>query len=495
MRFPVSAGSERVRPPTTRLGEAQDMFRAYAEEIQGLTFSPDGRLVATHLADHTVRVWNVQTGTPIAVLRGHRDVVSSVSYSSDGQRIATGSADGTVRVWDARNGAEVAVCRPHGPPVTCVRFSPDGHRIAVADISRGPNVQIWDDRYGGNSLIAFRGHIERVECLAWSLDGRRIASGSDDRTVRLWDLVSQTSIELRGHEAAIRHLAYSPDGARIASGSDDGTVRVWDAEQGTALGVLRGYIGPISRLFFSSDGRRIASASLSRRAVWVWDAEKYKSLKLVEGSDDAQAMLTEPNRAALLALIGETEMQIVRADTRRSVAFFPGRFMQLFTASCGGDWIGTEAHALHILRLEGDRSLAADRQLVTSAAVSEDAKRSGKRAFQKAWLSRCTIAAVATGLILTLGLGAAWHWRLSTLHSVRRQLKEAAQAPDAPKNLKGIDWDTASLADVQIEIEPSAMNALIVTHWLWEFWYLWGAIVFCVCLVLTCYWIPMKTLK
>jgi hypothetical protein len=79
--------------------------------------------------------------------------------------------------------------------------------------------------------------------------------------------------------------------------------------------------------------------------------------------------------------------------------------------------------------------------------------------------------------------------RSSTLQTVRQQLKEAAKADDAPQFLKGVDWDTASLADARIEIEPSALRILTITHWLSRFWFLWGAIVFCVCLAGSCFWL------
>jgi WD40 repeat protein len=530
------------RPPATRLGEAQSaVLRGHEKDIHGLTFSPDGRRIATHSADQTLRVWDGQTGTQLAVLRGHTASVWCISYSPDGLRIASGSYDGTIRVWDAGSGAELAVYRGHADPITCVSFSPDGRWIAFADISRDANVRVWNDQSGVTPTV-LRGHSECVETLAWSPDGRRVASGASDRTVRVWNVETHNVTVLRGHEAAVRCVVFSPDGHRIASGSNDGTARVWDVDKEIELAVMRGYQGAIDRVLFSPDGRRIASVSY-RPSVWVWDAETYKSLKLVQETSEAQTILAEPKGIAFRALIRKTETDIVLAASGRKVAIFPVRFKYLLTASSGSDWIGAEGNSLFFLSLEGDRQFkdstvgshdakgppgkrrpdsvdfrkaSARRRLATLRDISLDLfqvcldkllgrqphrepmlddetspGQDGKRGSQKPvapWLYRCVVAAAATGLILGLGLGVARYMRISTLQSVRHQLKEAAKADDAPKYLKNVDWDTASLGDVQIEIEPSAMRVLKITHLLWQLWYVWAAVVFCICLAFTCFW-------
>jgi WD40 repeat protein/tetratricopeptide (TPR) repeat protein len=146
----------------------------------------------------------------------------------------------------------------HSDAVRCLAYSPDGQRLASA--SNDKSIKIWDVPTG-ELLFSLQGHTDRVRAVAFSPDGRRLASASNDQTAKIWDWAQATALfTLRGHEAIVRTLAWSPDGEHLASAGDDQKVRIWDA--GTAAASFSLDAGTDSNflsLAWSPDGQRLAS--------------------------------------------------------------------------------------------------------------------------------------------------------------------------------------------------------------------------------------------
>ena len=162
-------------------------------------------------------------GEALFTLEGHRHFVWSVSFSPDGKQLASGSQDETVRLWDAVTGACVRTLEGHGRGVECVCFSPDGKMVASGGSDR--TVRLWDAATGA-CVRTLEGHGHHVNSVCFSSDGKQLASGSGDKTVRLWD-AETGACTLEGHGDLVTSVCFSPDGRMVASGSADRTVRLW----------------------------------------------------------------------------------------------------------------------------------------------------------------------------------------------------------------------------------------------------------------------------
>ncbi len=253
------------------LGEIGD-----SASIRAVAFSPDGRRLATTSAYGTTTIWDTTTGEEIITLRGHApgqtletrfNGVIGVSFSPDGNLLATSSDDLTAKIWDTNSGQELFTLIGHGhapvsiPPfdgVIQVAFSPDGTILATA--GGDGTVKLWDVS-NGQELITLDAHPENVVIdLAFSPDGVYLLTGGWEGTAKLFEVdTGQVLHTLTGHTSGVHGVGFSPDGKRLLTGSEDGTVILWDATTGQSLLTLAGPLG-ILDIAISPDGKFLATS-------------------------------------------------------------------------------------------------------------------------------------------------------------------------------------------------------------------------------------------
>jgi len=272
-----------VIPHSPALGTILYTYHGHSDQVYSVTWSPDGKRIASGSRDNTVQLWNASDGGNVLTYHGHSDGVWSVAWSPDGKRIASGSPDKTVQVWDATNGNNIYTYKGHSDAVWSVAWSPDSKRIASG--SKDKTVQVWNATDGTN-VYTYKGHSDIVASVAWSPDGKRLASASWDKTVQIWDAADGSNVyTYKGHSGSGASVAWSPDGKRIASGSGDNTVQVWNAADGGNAYTYNGHSNVLESVAWSPDGKRIASAS-DDKTVQVWNADDGSNVYTYKGHSD-----------------------------------------------------------------------------------------------------------------------------------------------------------------------------------------------------------------
>ncbi|MFD7626960.1 hypothetical protein ACFV7Q_13165 [Streptomyces sp. NPDC059851] len=254
-------------------------LEGHAGHVLALDFDPEGTVLASAGADHTVRLWTV----PRTILSGHTGYVDTVAVSPDGRLLASGSQDNTVRLWDVRDPAAPrpvsASIRGRTPYVNWVAFSPDGTALAVA---AGRTVQLWNVTVPARprTLSQPLQHPEaNFRGVAFTPDGRTLAAGNNDGTVHLWDVSDPSRPAPRGapldlHAGPIIRLAISEDGRTLAAAAGNGTLHLWDVStpaRPTALAApLRASAEALTSVVFSPDGRTVAAPGGDGK-IRLWD--------------------------------------------------------------------------------------------------------------------------------------------------------------------------------------------------------------------------------
>ncbi|MCI0463802.1 MAG: WD40 repeat domain-containing protein [Gemmataceae bacterium] len=357
---PEDAATSAAAPHTDHLGDAlpEGAVRRlgtvrlrHNDGVCSVTFSADGKLLASVSRDHTVRLWESATGKEVRRFQETDCEYYSVAFAPDGKMLALAGGDpvkggnAAVRLYDLTSGHELRRLEGHQQPAYALAFAPDGASLFSVscglalrwDVATGHelgrwktpgptgslavgrdlrtvaftageqedrSVRVWD-AIAGTELLRLKGHKREVASVAISADGTRIASGNPFEPIRLWDAATGKLIRRFEKPEGGMALTFAPNGKLLAGACmKSGTIRLWDTATGQVVRSLSGYQGWVNGLAFSPDGKILALAGADTHCVHVWEVATGKDLRPRHGHQGQVETIAYSPDGKLLASAG-----------------------------------------------------------------------------------------------------------------------------------------------------------------------------------------------
>jgi len=240
----------------------------------------------------------------------------------------------------------------HEGKIYGIAFSPDGKKIASG--SEDKTIKIWDADSGKN-IATLKRHMRPVLSVAFNPDGKKIASGSDDKTIKIWDTDSGKNIAtFEWHKGFVYSVAFSPDGKKFASGSDDETIKIWDVDSDSVRNnaTFKGHERTVYSIAFSPDSKKIVSCSKDKN-IRIWDADSGKNIATLEGHKDyVYSVASSPDGRKIASGSGDNTIRVWDAKNGNFLHVLEGHTDRIYSCVFSPDgWLLASKSKDHTLRL------------------------------------------------------------------------------------------------------------------------------------------------
>lgn len=356
----TSSSSDHLQMLNVTTGELIKTFH-WRNLISSVAYSPDGNIFAAGSYDGLIRVWNVSTGQPIRTFKAHSDTVLCLAFSPDGKTLTTASRDDTMRWWNIHTGENIKTFSEYLGGRSYSKYSPDGKTIAIER-----HDEVWlRDASTGKNLNTFKGHTQYIAGIAFSPKKSIIATGSADKTARLWDAHTGKNIKTyEGHthtvyapvfsangnklathcrDNALRlwnintgkniithqrkrqgvNFTFSPDSRLLAIGSEAGEVSLWNTNTGERIKTFVGHSSYVYSPLYSSDGNTIVTYSKDR-SVRLWNVQTGENIKTHNIIGTVNSVVHSPDEGLIAITSHKETVSLWNVETGQLIKTFEG---------------------------------------------------------------------------------------------------------------------------------------------------------------------------
>ncbi len=281
-------------------------------------FTPDKLRVATDSHDHSITLWDLQTGRQTNTYSGHKEALTALAFSPDGRWMATGDMSNNLKLWEVTTRQEKKLTLHPGSQLstlTGIVFTPDNRFFLTTDATS--KIRVWEISTGSESS-PFLAENDSLEKAVFFPDGRRLLTTTKGQKLIIWDYPTKKKLmTLSGHKSYISAIEFSPDGQTFATSSTDRTVKLWSASERKELQTIIGHGSEISTLAWLPDIRHLLTGSKDK-SVKIWDLKKLAEHSIISDSlTGCWAMAFTPNQNLMALGVREKQVVLLNSTTHQ----------------------------------------------------------------------------------------------------------------------------------------------------------------------------------